>query len=79
MHIKFVYYIPNLQSCFFDKVLPSCFSLKQTIYVTGFAKRGLPYTSNFMNLEDHNFVIKRHMKLKVLQLLSNVGTSISSP
>ena len=28
------------------------------IYVTGFAKRGLPHTSNSMNLEDHNIVFK---------------------
>ena len=34
-------------------------------YVTGFAKRDLPHTSNFINLEDHNFVIKRQMKLKL--------------
>ena len=34
-------------------------------YVTGFAKRGLPHTSNCTNLEDHNFVIKWHMKLKL--------------
>ena len=34
-------------------------------FVTGFAKRGLPHTSNLMNLEDHSFAIKRHMKLKL--------------
>jgi len=33
--------------------------------VTRFAKRGLPHTSNCTNLEDHNFVIKWHMKLKL--------------
>jgi len=36
-----------------------------TIYVTGFAKRGLPHTSNFIKLKDHNFVIKIYMKLKL--------------
>ena len=34
-------------------------------YVTGFLKRGLPHTSNSINLEDHNLVIKRHTKLKL--------------
>ena len=36
-----------------------------TIYTTGFAKGGLSHTSNFINLEDHNFVVKRDMKLKL--------------
>ena len=39
--------------------------LLSPIYATGFAKRGLPHTSDFINLEDHNFDVKRHMKLKL--------------
>ena len=35
-----------------------------TVYVTGFAKRGLPHTSNSMNLEDCNFVFKKDANLK---------------
>ena len=34
------------------------------IYVTGFAKRGLPQTSNSMNLEDHNLVFNKDKHLK---------------
>ena len=32
--------------------------LLRSQYVTGFAKRGLPHTSNAMNVEDHNVVFK---------------------
>ena len=31
--------------------------------MTEYAKRGLPDTSNSINLKDHNLFIKRHMKL----------------
>ena len=34
------------------------------IYVTGFAKRGLPHTSNSVNMGDHNVVLKQHISLK---------------
>ena len=33
-------------------------------FVTGFAKRGLPHTSNSINLEDHNLVFKKDASLK---------------
>ena len=33
-------------------------SYNPAIYVTGFAKRGLPHTSNSLNLEDHNLAIE---------------------
>ena len=38
-------------------------------YVTGFAKRGLPHTSNSMNSDDHNLVdhnsvFKKHINMK---------------
>ena len=39
-------------------------SMTVYIYVTGFAKRGLPHTSNSMNLEDHNLVFKIDANLK---------------
>ena len=29
-----------------------------TLFVTEFAKRGLPYTSSFLTLKDHNLVLK---------------------
>ena len=32
--------------------------------MTGFAKRGLPHTSNSMNLEDYNLDFKAHTNLK---------------
>ena len=32
--------------------------------MTGFAKKGLPHTSNSMNLEDHNVVFKKDTILK---------------
>ena len=35
-----------------------------TKIVTGFTKRGLPHTSNSMNLEAHNFVFKKRTNLK---------------
>jgi len=28
-----------------------------SVYVTGFAKRGLPHTSDFMHLKDCNFLL----------------------
>jgi len=34
-------------------------------YVTGFVKRGLPHTSNFMYLKDRNFFLICDMNLKV--------------
>jgi len=40
-------------------------------YVTEFVKKGLPH---IMNLEDHNFIIKRQIKLKTFKLLY-VGAS----
>jgi len=45
------------------------FQCNVNIFVAGFMKRGLPHTINFMNLEDHKFVIKRHMKLKLSQAI----------
>ena len=33
-------------------------------YVTGFTKRGLPHTSNSMNLKIHILVINKHINLK---------------
>jgi len=33
-------------------------SISEIKYVSGFAKRGLPHTSNFINLEGPNVVIK---------------------
>ena len=44
-------------------------------FFTGFTYSGLPHTSNFVNLEDHNLVIKRHMKLKLFQAIKLIGTS----
>jgi len=38
---------------------------EQKINETGFTKKGLPHTSNFMNLEDHNLLSKRHITLKL--------------
>jgi len=35
--------------------------------VTGFAKRGLPHTSNFLTLTIHNFLFVRAIELKFLQ------------
>ena len=34
------------------------------LYMTGFVKRGLPHTSNSMNVEDHNVVFKKDTNLK---------------
>ena len=36
-----------------------------TAFVTGFAKRGLPHTSNFLTLMDHNLVFKLGTILKL--------------
>ena len=36
-------------------------------YVTGFAKRGLPHTSNLPTLAIHNFGLERAISLKVGQ------------
>ena len=34
-------------------------------YVTGFAKRGLPHTSNFLTFKDHNLMFKYDRNLKL--------------
>ena len=44
------------------------------IYVTGFVKRGLPHTSNSMNLEDCNLGFKAHKSCNFLYLLTYDGT-----
>ena len=43
-------------------------------YVTGFAKRGFPHTSNSMNLEGHTSVLKNMLTLEFFHPLSHVGT-----
>ena len=35
------------------------------IYVTEFAKRGLPHTSNFLTFKDHNLMFKYDRNLKL--------------
>ena len=45
--------------------------------MTGFAKRGLPHTSNSMNLEDHNLVFKAHTNLKFSPSINYVGSHYS--
>ena len=50
-------------------------TLSRKLYnVTGFAKRGLPHTSNSLNLEDHNLAIADKWSWNFLQSLSYVGT-----
>ena len=57
----------------YDYAPISCFLLLLSTYVTGFAKRGLPHTSNSMNLEDHNLVFKKDANLKFLHPSTYVG------
>ena len=40
------------------------------IYVTGFAKRGLPHTSSFLTLKDHNLMSKYDTSLKLSPVLT---------
>ena len=42
-----------------------CLRVVSSKIVTGFAKRGLPHTSNSLNLEDHNLPIEWQMELKL--------------
>ena len=49
-----------------------------SLYVTGFVKRGLPRTSNSMNLEDHNFMFKKHANLKFSQSITVCWYSLLS-
>ena len=46
------------------------FAWNMVVYVTGFAKRVLPHTSNSTNLEDHNLVIKWYTMLKLFPAIN---------
>ena len=52
---------------YYEETLRAWFSLahKQLIYVTEFAKRGLPHTSNFLTFKDHNLMSKYDRNLKL--------------
>ena len=56
-----------------DCIQPYCtilffYSCIYSIYVTGFAKRGLPHTSNLVTLTTRNFRLKKATDLKFGQL-----------
>ena len=63
--IKFIFFISESKS---GEPLASLVTSTLTPcvypYVTGFTKRGLPHTSNSMNLEGHTFVFKKRTNLK---------------
>ena len=46
--------------------------------MTGFAKRGLPHTSNSVNLGDHNVMFKKHLNLNFHHLFSDVGAYLGA-
>ena len=55
--------------------------LHSPIYVTGFAKRGFPHTSNIANLMSYNFCSVRASHLKFshsfFYMLQHVATKVS--
>ena len=49
---------------YIHKIIILSNKLDQKTNVTGFAKRGLPHTSTFIGLKDHNFVFNYDISLK---------------